>query len=181
VGRYQQACLRISFDRNFNSAKNRDLPMRSWLLSFSVGVLAVSGCSSLRSVSVPEAVKDRFSGPTYHTYVVKADHRATYEAAKAALKPMDFRFLSGGPNQGKISAVGQINGGNDLQSSLQLQLEVRLATVPEGTEISALFSQVTEDDFDRQRGMAVSTPVKESGVYENYFQHVEEALASPAK
>lgn len=129
---------------------------------------------------MPSNVREKFS-PTYHTHLVSADHRKAYDAAKAALKGMDFRFLSGGPSQGKLSAINGLVASNDLRSARQLMLDVKLTTVPEGTEIAALFSEVVEDNFDKHPGMGTSMPVRESGIYDVYFQNVEAALAAPAK
>lgn len=153
--------------------------MRLSVLTFALGIAALTGCSSLESVSLPSHVREKFS-PTYHTHLVNADQRKTYEAAKAALKAMDFRFVSGGPAQGKISALNAVVPSSNMQGARQLSLDVKLTTVPEGTEVAALFSEVTENGFGRQ-DMGTSLPLRETGIYDVFFQRVEAALAAPAK
>lgn len=129
---------------------------------------------------MPLPVREKIA-PTYHTHIVKADQRKTYEAAKAALKPMDFQFQRGGPAQGKLSAISGITKSEDMRGSRQLTVDVKLSPVPEGTEVAALFSEVTEDDFNRHPGMGITSPTRQSGIYEAYFQHIDEALAASAK
>ena len=155
--------------------------MRLLSFTFALGAVALTGCSSLESVSIQDHVREKFS-PTYHTHVVSADHRKAYDAAKTALKDMDFRFVSGGPAQGKLSAINGLVSSNDVRSARQLTLDVKLTDVPEGTEVSALFSEVTEDNFDKHPGMGgTSMPVRGTGIYDTYFQHIEAVLAAPAK
>lgn len=129
---------------------------------------------------MPAPLREKFT-PTYHTTVVPADQRKTYEAARAALKAMDFRFERGGPAQGRITAIGGVSTTNDLRSARQLSVEVRLTQVQEGTEVAALFSNIQEDDFDKHPGMGTSMPVRESGIYDAFFQHIHDALKTPAK
>lgn len=152
-------------------------------LSFAVlatGLLAFAGCAGFReTVNMPAPVREKFS-PTYHTHVVKADPRAAYDAAKAALKPMDFRFERGGPAQGKLSAIGNIGVSNDRRAR-QLSLDVKITPIADGAEIAALFSETTEDDFNKHPGMGTTMPIREDGIYEVYFQHVDRAVAAAAK
>ncbi len=137
----------------------------------------MTGCSS---VSMPSHIREKFS-PTYHTHVVDADPRKAYDAAKAALKTMDFRFLSGGPAQGKISAISGLVSSTDMRGARQLTLDVKLTTVPEGTEVSALFSEVTEETFGQHPGMGTSIPMRATGIYDTYFQLIESTLAALPK
>ena len=125
-------------------------------------------------------MRERFA-PTYHTRIVNADQRKTYDAAKAALKAMDFRFERGGPAQGKLSGIGSLAVSNDMRGSRQLSVDVKLTPVSGGTEVAALFSEITEDDFSKHPGMGITSPVRQTGIYDVYFQHIESALAAPAK
>ncbi len=154
--------------------------MRFRVISIVLGLAALTGCSSFESVSMPSSVRERFS-PTYQTRIVNADQRTTYEAAKAALKRMDFRFERGGPAQGKLSAIGGLTVSGDMRGARQLSLEVKLTAASGGTEVAALFSEITEDDFSKHPGMGITSPVRQTGIYDVFFQHVESALAAPAK
>lgn len=151
--------------------------MRLRLVCFAFGLLGFVGCSSSDSVSFPAPLREKFS-PTYHTHVVSVDQRKAFDAAKAALKGMDFRLVSGGPAQGKLSAVNGLSTSSDLRSSRQLSLEVKLTKVAEGTEIAALFSEVVEDDFSKRPGLGTSSPLRDTGIYDVYFQQIEAALAA---
>ncbi|HEU5078360.1 MAG TPA: hypothetical protein VFT72_04070 [Opitutaceae bacterium] len=155
--------------------------MRFSFLPLALVLAAFSGCSSVKDSSFSESVRAKFSAPQYHTYVIHADQRKTYEAAKAALKPMDFRFLNGGPNQGKISAINGISSDNNMRSAHQVSLDVRLSPVADGTEVAALFSHITEDDSVQRLGTATIDPIREDGIYDNYFAHIEQALAAQPK
>lgn len=152
--------------------------MRLFASCFALGLLLFAGCGS--TVSMPAPLREKFA-PTYHTQVVQADQRKTYEATKAALKVMNFRFQRGGPAQGKISAIGSLTTSQDFRGSRQLSLDVKLTQTNEGTEVAALFSEIREDDFSKRPGMGTSMPVRESGIYEAFFQHIQEALAASAK
>lgn len=155
--------------------------MRSSFLPLALALTAFSGCSTVKDSQIGESVREKFSGPQYHTYVIHADQRRTYDAAKAALRPMDFRFLNGGPNQGKISAINGISSDNNMRSAYQVSLDVRLNPVVDGTEVAALFSHISEDDSVKRLGTATIDPIRENGIYDNYFAHIEEALAAQAK
>lgn len=140
---------------------------------------AFTGCSS-DTISMPGPLREKFS-PSYHTHVVQADQRKTYDAARAALKAMDFKVERGGPAQGKISGVNTVSSSQDLRSARQMSVDIKLTKQPDGTEVAALFSEIQEDDFNKHPGMGTSNPVRESGVYEVFFQHLDRALATPAK
>lgn len=154
--------------------------MRPLFLAFALGVVALSGCSSSDPLPLPGAVRERFA-PTYRTRVVQADKRQTYDAAKLALKEIGFRFVNGGPAQGKLSGLNNVSLSSDGRGSRQLSIDVKLTPVPDGTEVAVLFSDVIEDDFGNRPGMGTTTPVRESALYEAYFRDVEQALAHASK
>lgn len=149
--------------------------------SFSLSLLFGAGCSSGDSPSLPRSIREKFSGATYQTHVVQADQLKTYAAAKEALKPMGFNFSNGGPNQGKLSAINAIIPGTDARAASQITLDVRLSQTDAGTEISALFTQVTEESFDGRPAVATSKPIDSTGIYETYFKNIDRVLAAPAK
>jgi hypothetical protein len=152
-----------------------------FLLLLLAGSALFFGCSSTDSISFPAPIKERFSGPTYRTRVVKGDQRKVYEAAKAALKQMSFRYVSGGPAQGKLHAISGLSTSSDMRGSRQVELDVKLSPAPDGTEVALLFSEITEDDFSKRPGMGTSSPMRDSALYEVYFRHIEQALEKPAR
>ncbi len=125
---------------------------------------------------MPRSVREKFTGPIYQTHVVQADQHAAFAAAKTALADMGFHFTGGGPNQGHLTALNDILPANDVRPAQQISLDVRIGVSDQGTEISAVFMQLTEDSFDRHPGMATSKEIDSNGIYENYFQHIDQAL-----
>jgi hypothetical protein len=146
------------------------------ILALSCLVFA-AGCSSFDSSSVPRSVREKFNGPEYQTHTVQTDQHTAFVAAKAALADMGFRFTGGGPNQGHLTALNDIIPANDVRPAQQISLDVHLGVSQQGgTEISAVFMQLTEDSFDRHPGMATSKQIDSNGIYENYFNHIDHAL-----
>jgi|GEM_PF-4420836 len=130
------------------------------------------------STSVPRSVREKFTGPIYQTHVVEADQHAAFVAAKTALADMGFHFTGGGPKQGHLTAINDIIPATDARPAQQVSLDVRIGVSDQGsgTEISAVFMQLTEDSFDRHPGMANSKEIDSNGIYENYFHHIDRAL-----
>ena len=126
---------------------------------------------------MPRSVREKFAGPEYQTHVVQTDQHTAFVAAKAALADMGFHFTGGGPNQGHLTALNDIIPANDVRPAQQVSLDVRFGVSQQGgTEISAVFMQLTEDSFDRHPGMATSKQIDSNGIYENYFHHIDRAL-----
>jgi hypothetical protein len=150
--------------------------MRHSLFPLLLGLAFVGGCSSMESVSMPSSMRERFTGPTYRTRVVEADQRKTYEAAKLALREIDFKFVRGGPAQGKLHAISSVSSSSDLRGARQLELDVKLGYAPGGTEVGLLFSEITEDDSTTRGGMGTSAPMRDSALYEVFFRAIEQAL-----
>ena len=149
------------------------------VLLLSAAAIILGGCES--GPRFPSAVRERIS-PTYRTHVVTAEQKPVYEAARAALRKMNFTFTSGGPAQGKIEALGALQAGDGAGSARQISLSVKLApAIPGGTEISALFSEIREDAFSKREGMGTSTAMHDTPLYEVFFRHIDEALAQPAE
>lgn len=130
--------------------------------------------------STSQNVREKFTGPSFQTRVMKADQRRTYEAARAALPKIGFTFTRGGPNQGRIEALNRIAGGGPVAGVSQMSLELKLTPVPEGTEVALLFSEIREDAFTHRPGAATSTPNRDTLLYESYFQHIEAGLQATA-
>ena len=135
-----------------------------------------SASCSTESLPVPRGVRERISGPTYHTRVVAADQRATYTAAKEALKRLGYTFVRGGAAQGKLTGLSRLAMSTDLQGARQVQLDVRLTPAAEGTEVAVLLSEIIEDNFNRNPGMGTSAPLRDTPLYEVYLRHVQDVL-----
>jgi hypothetical protein len=141
--------------------------------------LPFAGCGS--SSKLPSAFRERIA-PTYRTHVVAAAQKPVYEAAKAALHKINYTFTSGGAAQGKLEAMGALQPGDGARSARQLTLSLKLAPAANGgTEVSALFSEIREDEFSRREGMGTSTPMMDTPMYEVFFRYLDEQLAKPAE
>lgn len=142
-------------------------------------MLAVAGCES--GSGLPNAFHERVS-PTFHPHVVTAEQKPAYEAARVAVKKMNFKFTSGGAAQGKLEAISSLQTAEGPRAARQVSLSVRLAPGPNGgTEVSAMFYEILEDEFNKRDGMGTSTPMQDSPMYDVFFRHLDEALAQPAE
>ena len=142
-------------------------------------VLGSAGCES--GSRIPAAFRERIS-PTYRPHSVSADQKTAYEAARAALRKMNFKFTSGGAAQGKLEAISVLQPGEGPRAARQISLSVKLAPGANGgTEVSALFSEIREDEFSKREGMGTSTPMQDTPLYEVFFRYLDEALARPAE
>ena len=131
------------------------------------------GCESVRS-----DVRERFSAPQYQPKIVNVDQRKAYEAARAALLKMHFKFERGGPAQGVLHATGPIDASvSGPGTARQLLFDAKLSSAIEGgTKIEVLFSEMIEDNFNKRPGQGALTPLRSSPMYEVFFTYVDEAL-----
>lgn len=142
-------------------------------------MLAVAGCES--GSSLPSAFRERIS-PTYRSHVVQAEQKTVYEAARVAVKKMNYKVSSGGAAQGKLEAISALQTAEGPRAARQVSLSVKLAPGPNGgTEVSAMFFEILEDEFNKRDGMGTSTPMPDSPLYDVFFRHLDEALAKPAE
>ena len=140
-------------------------------------VLALAGCES--GSKFPGALRERIS-PTYRQHVVQADQKPVYEAARVALRKMNYKITSGGAAQGKIEALSVLQAGDGAGSARQVSLSVRLGVAPSsGTLVEALFSEIREDSFSKREGMGTSMPMQDTPLYDVFFRYLDEALAKP--
>ncbi|WP_404422326.1 hypothetical protein [Nibricoccus sp. IMCC34717] len=151
--------------------------MKSFALFLSALILALAGCESTEGFR--GAVQRRFA-PDYKTHDVKADQRLAYAAAKAALADFGFHATKGGPAQGYLEALNDVNnlGPNGVGRQISLRVKFGVAAREPGTtEIAALFSSIEESPVAGQREMATETPLTDSPLYEVFFKHIDERLA----
>jgi hypothetical protein len=141
--------------------------------------LAVTGCES--GPRLPAVFRERIS-PTYHARVVASEQKPAYEAARVALRKMNYKITSGGAAQGKLEALSVLQTGDGAGSARQISISVKLAPAANGgTEVSALFSEIREDSFSKREGMGTSTPMQDTSLYDVFFGYLEAALAQPAE
>jgi hypothetical protein len=110
----------------------------------------------------------------------QGDSKAVYAAARAAADEMGYRFVRGGPAEGKMEALSGISGGEDTGSSRQVKMKVRIEPTGDSTcEVSVSFGEIIEDNSLNAPGMATETPLKDTPLYEVFFRNVDKALKAP--
>lgn len=148
-------------------------------LLFAAAALVLAGCES--GPKLPAAFRERIS-PTFRPHVVAAEQKPAYEAARVALRKMNFKITSGGAAQGKIEAISELQPGEGPRSARQVSLSVKLTPATAGgTEVSAMFFEILEDNFGKRDGMGTSTPMPDTPLYDVFFRHLDEALAKPVE
>jgi hypothetical protein len=140
--------------------------------------LLLAGCESDVGDSVSSVLSAR-EAPRSRDFT--ADTKAVYEAARAAADEMGYRFVHGGPAEGKLEALSGISGGDESGSSRQIKMRVRIsATADSACEVTVSFSEIIESDSSNQPGMATETPMKDTPLYEVFFRNVQQALKAQA-
>jgi hypothetical protein len=152
--------------------------MKAYVLLACFLCLALSGCESDDFGKSVGAIVNRGEPKTR---IFKADPKTTYEAAKAALASIEYRYTKGGPAQGKLEGISDIMTGETPGQSRQVSVKVTLQPTLDGqTAVGLLFSEIIEADSSRQAGMATETPMTDTPLYEVYFRAIQQRLpASP--
>ncbi len=149
-----------------------------FVLIVSSVVLVLAGCGT-SGADFKTSVREKFDGPTYRLKVVVGDSRAVYEAARRAVDKLGFRFVSGGPSQGRIEALSGVSANDSLQGARQLAMKVRLSPLATGgIEVAVLFTEQVQDDFSKGMGQTTESPLRESALYEVFFRTLEQSLAA---
>ena len=138
--------------------------------------LGLVGCDTV-GTDFKTSVREKFEGPTYRTKVVTADARTAYEAVRQSSEKLGFRFVRGGPAQGRFEALSGLSAGDSLKSTRQLSMVVKLSPAATGTELAVLITEQVEDDFNKGAGQATETPLRDTPLYDVFFRNVEQALA----
>ena len=145
---------------------------------FSSIVIVLAGCGTV-GTDFKASVRKKFDGPVYRIKVVSGDSHVVYEAARRVVDKLGFRFVSGGPSQGRIEALSGVSANDSLQGARQLAMKVRLNPVATGgTEVAVLFIEQVQDDFNRGMAQATETPLRESALYDVFFRTLEQSLDS---
>ncbi len=140
--------------------------------------LFLAGCES----SLPDSVSSVL-GPREapRSRVFQAEPRATYAAVRAAAEGMGYRYVRGGPAEGRFEALSVISPGEQVGGSEQISMKVRLEPGPEsGTEVTVSLSEILEPDSTGRTGVATQTPLRDTPQYEVFFRSIETALRMPA-
>jgi hypothetical protein len=142
---------------------------------------AFCGCESISEATT--RVREKLAArdqPRVHLY--KAAQRPTFDAARAAVEQMGFRFVRGGAAQGELEAVSGLSSSDTLRGSRQITLKLRLTTALDGgTEAALRLSEIIESDSRGRPGQGTATPLQDTPLYEVFFRNVQLALDSPKR
>ncbi len=144
--------------------------MRLFPLLLGLGIAAATaGCDSM-----PTRVSERFAAPQPKLQVFQGSANATFFAAQAALRRLDFTLTSTALAQGKIEARSRIIPGDSLGGARQFTFSLQLSGPAEGpTEVAAVLKEGTEGDF---RAGPTAAALREHGLYSALFAGIETAL-----
>ena len=116
------------------------------------------------------------------TRIFQADLRAAYEAARSAADQMGYRYVRGGPAEGRLEELSAISAGDEPGSSRQISMSVHLDPADEGgTAVTVAFGEILETDSASVPGFATQTPLRGTPQYEVFFRDLQNALQAPAK
>jgi len=140
--------------------------------------LLVSGCDS-----TVEDVRGRITGEGPATSrTIAAPEEATYNAARAALKQMDFRFTHGGQKQGEVDGVSEVGPGEDPGSAHQFSLNAHLDATLDGTGtiVTVQLTEIIEQDSEHHQGLGTEAPLRDTSLAEVFFRYIQQNLTAPA-
>ncbi|MET0263135.1 MAG: hypothetical protein ABW223_09575 [Rariglobus sp.] len=150
--------------------------MISRILFVLLACVAFSGCESVRN-DFTSGVREKFNGPTYQKRVFTADSQVLFEAARASAEELGFRVTRAGAAQGVIEGLSALASDDRLSGSRQRTIKVRLeSTLDQGVELAVLFTEVVQDDFAKGAGQGTETTLRDSPLYEAFFNAVGRRL-----
>lgn len=138
--------------------------------------LALAGCESTRQ-GIASGVREKFNGPTYERRIFSGESGAVFESAKAVVTDMGFQITRAGSAQGVIEGVSGISSDDRLRGSRQRTIKVRLGSASEGgVEVSVLFTEIVEDDFNKGAGLGTEASLRGHPLYAVFFDGLTQAL-----
>ena len=148
-------------------------PIFLFAMAAMAGVLA--GCDD-----ISETVRgDKLLGePAPLTRTFMADPRATYAAARSAIKQMDYRVTGGGPAQGELRAVSPVGPGDDPGTAHQFTLRAEFHPTLDGTgtEVSVRMTEILESDSTHHQGTGTEAPLRDTGLPQVFLDALQAAL-----
>jgi hypothetical protein len=149
------------------------LSMKAFFWSLAAAALFCAGCDD-----IGDSLQDRVDPAIQpHVRVFAASQRATYEAARAALNQIGFRFLHGGPAEGKLEALSGLADGDVAGSTQQFSLKAEFAPAADGgTEVRVRLSEFIEEDTEHHPGFTTESPLKDTPLYETFFRYIQQGL-----
>lgn len=137
----------------------------------------LGGCESFESAG--GTLRDRMTGVPPKVRVFAGEPRQVYAAARRAMELQEYRYLSGGPAQGRLEGITRIGLGRDFGSSRQRSISIQLEPLDGGqTQVSVLLTEIAQDSADGAAGGPTETPLRDSSSYEVFFAELQRQLQS---
>ncbi len=150
------------------------LPVRTLVLVAALAGL-LAGCASMR-----DSVRERFAPMQPKVRVFPGETKQVFAAARQAMVRLGFEVSRGGPAQGELEGLTRIGGG-DLYSSRQRDMTVRLVALDDDrVEVRVVIEEIEEDRYSKLSNPATSTPLRDSAMYDAFFEEVERQLQAVA-
>ncbi len=151
-------------------------------LTVPIAAVALAGCESMSDAG--RAVRERWEARNAgQVREFAAPPREIYDLLRRAAEQMGYRFLRGGPAQGRFEAVSAVRAGETHGSArqLRLQAELRPTLDGQGTAVTVRLTEVIEADSSNRAGQAVEVPRRESSQQQVLFERIASLLAAAAR
>ena len=136
------------------------------------GALLLAGCESSGSMST--RMRDRFQAPEPKVQVFEAGREEVFEAARAAMRQLDFQISKAGVAQGILNAHSRLHASDSFGKARQFGMEVRFHSYePEKTEVAVV---LREQEESASFAGATNLVLREHALYGSFFSALEEAL-----
>jgi hypothetical protein len=134
--------------------------------------LALVGCES--GNAMPARMRDRFQAPQAKVKVFAAERPVVFDAAREAMRQLDFQISRSGMAQGIINAHSRLQPAGSFGKARQYTMEVSLHSYEPGkTEVAVV---LREQEESSSFAGATDMPIREHGLYTSFFAALEGVL-----
>ena len=137
--------------------------------------VAFAACDSIEA---PPSWQERFSPePQVRTYA--GNQPAVFEAARAALRTIDFTITRSRATQGLLEGHSALHAGSAFEGAQQffMSVKVRESDEPGKIDVSVLLREQEENSV----AGATEVPVAQHGLYDSFFAALEQRLKAAGK
>src|SRR5258708_8387399 len=144
----------------------------------SLALLVLSGCES-----VSESVSSSLTSQSLHggfiavlpkTHEITTDVRSAYAAALDTAKAIGYHFIGGGPAQGRLELLSQVEQSAALKSAQQVALSLKFSDLGNGqTQVSLLVMRIDETEMGSSAPLKTETQLRDSPIYPAVFAELD--------
>ena len=136
-----------------------------------VGALG-AGCGALSTFELPNM-------RTVQTRTFKETSAQVYDASRAALEAMNYTFLRGSRADGRLVMQSRVQPSATLRPR-QRHADITIKSLDTGeTELGLAFWEASEDESAGGTVTATNRILRDSMVYQVFWEHLAEALGHP--